>query len=412
MCAAVAGFAAMQIGWMIEEYIEDARTIAMMLMQSAGKFSKQSATGKGAWLADVFVTGAGFDDPYYLIDIEFSLLEQYQLQVALSQARIPVLITDTTNITVEFDGCESSVTFPASEAHTLHKTRVRQKARVYRVNAKIRIGSVTLNTYVDIPVQVWLELEQNLKYIRGAALLNRAAELYTKAKDELEALQRLWREWLDDQRPTCELAPEIQTRMTNYNTYATQWKQAHAEAMKFIYTELPELKPPKNTEGLPIVLPFEQWPQRTKLATTLESLASQAETIASSIAASVEDLKAKADVVLASIEKEAKDAVADILEMKRRGELTERIDARKAEAKARIAALKNAFTREAESTLRSIRTAKKQIEDIAARVKYLTCQGAKPQEYLIKPAAAGAGPAAGPAPTPPPASRRPGVIPT
>jgi len=411
MCAALAGTSIMQIGWMIEEYIEDARTIAMMLMQSAGKFSKLGATGKGNLLTDAFITGAGYDEPYYLIDIDFSLPTAWQIQMWLSAARIPVQVTDNTNITVEFDGCEQSVTFPASEAHTLHKTRVRQKTRVFRVNGKITIGGVTINTYVDIPVQVWLELDENLKYIKGAALLNKAAELYDKAEDELNALRRLWNEWLDDQRPTCELAPEIQTRMTNYNTWAQRWKQAFAEAIKFIYTELPELKPPKNAEGLPVLLPFEQWPERKKLATRLDSLASQAETIASSIAASVEDLKAKADVVLSSIEKEAKDAVADILEMKKRGVPPERIDARKAEAKARIKALINAFTKEAESTLRSIRTAKKQIENIASTIKYLTCQGAKPQEYLVKPAIQETGAATGPAPTPPPLSSRPGVTP-
>jgi hypothetical protein len=403
--------------WMVEEYIEDFLWLSSQLQNALGKFSKQAARNVGPLLESVVVTGAGFDGERYVLEVEYVLIEPWRIKTFLAQARLPVS-HDTTNVTVSWQHAESSQTFALKDAHESRTATLRLPGKWLRVEGEIRIGSIPVRTYFEIPEGIWVEMSQHANALYALGLVNKAESLRKRAEDELRALLRLWDDWLDDKRPTCELAPEIQARYQAYVVAASEWKKAFLEARDFIHRTMPDVRPPKDVVGLPEVLPPERWPERRKLQATIETLASQAETIAQSIAPVVTDLTEKYSSVKLQIEATAKEAAADIAALRMRGAPQEEIDAVKARAKAKIAELKRAFAREAEATMRQLKTALKQVQDLAERAKYLTCHGAQPQEYIVKPkvevmptaptepaapATAPAGPpAAPPTPTAPP----------
>jgi hypothetical protein len=250
---------------------------------------------------------------------------------------------------------------------------------------KITAGSYASGSWFEIDPAMWAQIERRSKLVTAAALASKEEALYEKALQELNALKALWQEWHQDARPTCELANEIRTHMALYNQAAAAWEDAYRQLHEFVAANLSDLMPAQTRISLPQVLPFEQWPMRRKLKETLEALASQAESIAQSIATNIADLMTKAEATEAQIESVKAAAIADMIEARKRGAPPEEIEKIKEAAKARIKAALASFTLEARKVLTLITTSKKQIAEIGKRIDYLTCSETEESKYLYPP---------------------------
>jgi len=386
--------------WLIEEMVENILWTISTLERSLGAFTKQGAKNVGPLVENVAVTCAGYDGEHYYINIEYVMWEPWRIKFFLAQARLPVA-SDNENVTVTWQHATTSQTFALKDAHVSRTALLKLPAKLLKVEGEVRIGVIPVRTYFEIPAQLWVEMEEHAAALQAIALCNKVEALRKKAEDELEALLRLWQRWHSDEEPTCKLLPEIQARYAAYRAAAEEWRKAFGDAVNFIRTRLPKLILPKDTYGLVEVLPPERWPPRTKLESTIRSLVSQAETIAASVGPLVNDLMEKYTATRARIEAIAKEAVADITTLRRRGAMVEDIEAVKAKAKALIIEERRKFAREAETTMNSLRTILNQLQQLAERIVYLSCYGAQPQEYIITQAPAPApAPAQAPAPAP------------
>lgn len=377
--------AALMTGFLVEEFIEDFLWASSMIQQLMGKFTKQGAVRADLPFASVFVTGSGWDGENYLIDLEFTLIEPWKIRAALLVTKPLTALTGRFNVTVDIPHADRAVTFDLENATESRTVRLKLPGKWTILTATINVDGTVWKANIELPASLWAELEQHRIALQALALVNKAIELRQAAEDELKALERLWERWLDDKEPTCELMPEIQARHQAYTTAAKEWEKAFLEARDYIYRHLPDVKPPKQSKSLPTVLPPEEWPERNALNARLESLASQAESILNGVMPEINTVIEKSDTVSKEIEAIANDAVADMIEARRRGEPEERIAAIRTKAVKDIQAKRDAYAKEVAAAKRKLQNAIGQINSILATVKYLLCQGAKPQEYLIKP---------------------------
>ena len=374
----------LMVGFLIEEFIEDMLWASSMLQQMMGKFSKQGAVRADLPFASVFVTGAGWDGERYLVDLEFNFIEPWKIRAALLTTKPLTALTGKFNVTVDIPHADRAVTFDLDNATEVRSVRLRLPGKWTILTATINVDGTIWKANIELPASLWAEMERHRVALEALALVNKATELRRAAEDELKALERLWERWLDDKEPTCELMPEIQARFRAYTTAAKEWEKAFKEARDYIYRHLPDVKPPKESRSLPVVLPPEQWPERSALNARINALASQAESIVNSVMPDINYVIEKSDTVQKEIESIANDATADMIKARQRGEPEERIKAIRAAAIAAIKERRSAYAKEIAAAKRKLQNAIGQVMQIAETAKYLLCQGAKPQEYLIE----------------------------
>jgi len=381
----VAEAAGLEVGWRIAAQVMQVPLLISKIQDAQKQEPRGPVRAWGPFFASVEVTGATWDGSYYYINIQYTLVDPGTFKAHFLIPALFFQITDSTAVTVEIEKATSAQTFTVAETSMVHKATLKLDRPQTRFNVKITAGSYPSGSWFEIDPSLWAQIERRSKLATAAALASKEETLYEKAVQELNALKALWQEWHQDARSTCELANEIQTHMSLYNQAAAAWEQAYKQLHDFVAANLSDLMPPATRVSLPQVLPFEQWPPRRKLKATLEALASQAESIAQSIATDVADLMTKAEAVEAQIEAIKSAAIADMIEARKRGAPPEEIEKIKETAKARIKAAMASFALEARRVLTLITNAKKQIADIGKRIDYLTCSQAEESQYLYPP---------------------------
>ena len=405
-------FMTLQVAWLIEEFVEDARVISDQILRVMGTAKKARSPNVGPfdWI-DMEVVR---DDTYYYVDLTLSFKDKAAVQALLGTMRIPFV---PRTITVVVPGSPGVAVGWGELPRTVSVRAVLDKP-LEIVTVKVLFDSVETRWDLRVDPELYADAEKRYRGLRAVELVNKAEEMYKAAESEWKALQKLWEAWWDDKEPTCKLAAEIWSRYLRYVEFSNAWKSAFLDALNYVRQYYPEIRPPKERPGLPVIRDPAQWPAREWVKNKSDAYI---ETIYATYSEAVAILDAIMPIV-ESADKRIKAIAADAVARAQKAATKEERDKIAAEAEADIADVVESAKRAIRTELGKLQSALKRIHTAYAELLDLLCQGRDekyyypqpkagvPEEYKPAPTAplpAPVPPAPAPAPLPAPAPPAP-----